>query len=134
MKDIVSNIGVVTALAPAVLSATTTGAALDLLGFGSAAFVIVTGDIEGDGEFVPTIEESDDGEEFTEVLHTHLQGELSEALEYDLPVPLEANSIVKIGYAGFKRYLRLVVAKNSGTSIAASAVLVKGHAAERPVL
>jgi hypothetical protein len=40
---------------------------------------------------------------------------------------------VKVGYAGFKRYLRVVVTKNSGTSIAAGAVLVKGHAAQRPV-
>ncbi|WP_313193692.1 hypothetical protein [Shinella zoogloeoides] len=126
MRDIVSNIGVVTAIAPAVLAVTTTGAALDLLGFGSAAFVITTGAVAGDGDFTAKVQDSDDGAAFDDVPADQLQGEL--------PETLEANSVTKIGYAGFKRHVRLVVTKNGGTSIAASAVLVKGNAAERPVL
>lgn len=126
MRDIVSNIGVVTAIAPAVLTATATGATLDLLGFGSAAFVITTGAIVGGGDFTTKVQVSDDGTAFEDWEPGFLTPEL--------PVALEADAIVKVGYLGFKRYVRLVVTKVGGTSIAASAVLVKGHAAERPVI
>ena len=40
--------------------------------------------------------------------------------------------MVKVGYVGNKRYLRTVITKNGGTSIAAGAVLVKGRAARAP--
>jgi hypothetical protein len=127
MRDIVNNIGVVQALAPAVLAATTTGAALDLLGFESAAVVINTGAIVGSGDYAAKVQESDTttSGDFTDVGADDLQGAL--------PASLSADSVVKVGYRGFKRYLRLVVTKNSGTSIAASALLVKGNAHQRPV-
>lgn len=127
MRDLVNNIGTVQALAPAVLAATTTGAALDLLGFESAAVVINTGAIVSAGDFTAKLQESDTttSGDFADVVATALQGEF--------PASLEANALVKVGYVGFKRYVRLVVTKNSGTSIAAGAVLVKGHAAKRPV-
>lgn len=127
MRDIVHNIGAVQALAPAVLAATTTGAALDLNGFESAALVINTGAIVGSGDFTAKLQESDTttSGDFTDVAASALQG--------SFPASLAADSVVKVGYAGFKRYLRVVVTKNSGTSIAAGAVLVKGHAAQRPV-
>lgn len=127
MRDIVHNIGTVQALAPAVLAATTTGAALDLNGFESAALVINTGAIAGSGDFTAKLQESDTttSGDFTDVAASALQGAF--------PASLAADSVAKVGYAGFKRYLRVVVTKNSGTSIAAGAVLVKGHAAHRPV-
>lgn len=125
MRDIVNNIGVVQALAPAVLTATTTGAVLDLLGFNSAAFVINTGAIVGSGSFTAKVQESDDGTTFTDVAAGDLQGAL--------PAALGANGVVKVGYRGFKRFVQLVVTKNSGTSIAVSAALIKGDAAQRPV-
>ncbi|WP_454917289.1 hypothetical protein [Xanthobacter sediminis] len=127
MRDLKNNIGVVQVVAPAVLAATTTSAALDLHDFDSAAVVVNTGAIVGAGDFTTTLEESDTTtvEDFAEVDPEHLHGAFPESLE--------ANAVVKVGYAGFKRYIRLVITKNSGTSIAASAVLVKGHAAERPV-
>ncbi len=127
MRDIVHNIGIVQALGPAVLAATTTGAALDLKGFESAAVVINTGAIAGSGDFTAKLQESDTttSGDFTDVAASALQGAF--------PASLVADSVVKVGYAGFKRYVRLVVTKNSGTSIAAGAVLVKGHAAQRPV-
>jgi hypothetical protein len=48
-------------------------------------------------------------------------------------VSLTADGSFKQGYLGHKRYVRLVVTKNSGTSIAAGAVVVLGHANKRPV-
>lgn len=127
MRDIVHNIGAVQAIAPAVLAATTNSGALDLLGFESAAFVINTGEIVGDGVFTAKVQESDQttAGSFTNVDPKLLQGEL--------PATLAANSVAKVGYRGFKRYLRLVVTKGSGTSIAAGAVLIKGNAADKPV-
>ena len=127
MRDIVHNFGAVQALAPAVLAATTTGPAIDLLGFESAALVINTGAIVSAGDFTAKLQESDTttSGDFANVADTALQGEF--------PASLEADSVVKVGYVGFKRYVRLVVTKNGGTSIAAGAVLVKGHAAQRPV-
>lgn len=127
MRDIVNNIGAVQALAPAVIAATATGAALDLLGFESAAIVINTGAIVGSGDYTAKVQESDTttSGDFADVDADDLQGAF--------PASLSADSVVKVGYRGFKRYLRLVVTKNSGTSIAAGALLVKGNAHQRPV-
>ncbi|KPA99967.1 hypothetical protein [Ahrensia marina] len=127
MRDIANNIGTVQAVAPAVLSATNTSDALDLKGFQSACLVINTGAIAGSGDFTAKLQESDTttSGDFTDVVSEHLIGEL--------PATLEADSVVKQGYIGHKRYLRVVTTKNSGTSIAASAVLIKGHADVRPV-
>lgn len=127
MRDIAHNIGVVQAVAPAVLTANTTSAALDLIGFDSAAFVINTGEIAGDGVFTAKVQESDQttAGSFTDVDPDHLHGEFPEALP--------ANGTAKIGYRGFKRYLRLVITKGGGTSIAAGAVLIKGNATDKPV-
>lgn len=127
MRDLTSNLGTVQAIGPAVHAATITGGALDLLGFGSAVLVVNTGAIVGDGAFTAKLQESDTttSGDFTDVAAEHLQGAF--------PATLAADAVVKVGYGGFKRYLRAVFTKNSGTSIAAGAVLVKGHAAERPV-
>ncbi|SFD17226.1 hypothetical protein [Salipiger profundus] len=127
MRDIAPNIGVVQAVAPAVLSATNTSAAIDLLGFDSAAVVINTGAIVSSGDFTAKLQESDTttSGDFTDVAAEHLVG--------DLPATLEADSVVKQGYIGNKRYIRTVITQNSGTSIAAGAVIVKGHPAEAPV-
>ena len=127
MRDIAPNIGVVQAVAPAVLSATNTSAAIDLLGFESAAVVINTGAIVSAGDFTAKLQESDTttSGDFTDVAAAHLVG--------TFPASLEADSVVKVGYIGNKRYVRTVLTKNGGTSIAAGAVIVKGHPAEAPV-
>ncbi|WP_297775625.1 hypothetical protein [uncultured Roseovarius sp.] len=127
MRDIAPNIGLAQAVAPAVLSATTTSAAIDLLGFDSAALVINTGDIVSAGDFTAKLQESDTttSGEFADVAAEHLVG--------TLPLILEAASVYKQGYIGNKRYIRAVITKNGGTSIAAGAVIVKGHPAEAPV-
>ncbi|GGO55228.1 hypothetical protein SAMN05444398_103281 [Roseovarius pacificus] len=127
MRDIAANIGVVQAVAPAVLSATNTSAAIDLLGFGAAALVINTGAIVSSGDFTAKLQESDTTEtgDFTDVAAEHLVG--------DQPASLAADSVVKQGYIGNKRYIRTVITKNGGTSIAAGAVIVKGRPSEAPV-
>ena len=127
MRDIASNIGTKLALAPAVQTATVKGVAVDTTGFGSIAIVVYTGAIAGSGNFTAKLQESDtttDGD-FTDVVAAHLLG--------DLPEALEASSVYKQSYIGHKQYVRVVLTLNSGTSIAAGAVAVLGHANVRPV-
>lgn len=120
MRDLASNLGVSLALSPAVQSATIKGNAIDLLGSNSAMLVINTGAIASSGDFTAKLQESDtttDGD-FTDVPAAKLVG--------TLPASLTADSSVKQGYIGSKRYIRPVLTKNGGTSIAAGAVVVKG--------
>jgi hypothetical protein len=127
MKDIYSDLGVVASLAPAVVTATTKGTHADLRGFQSALLVINTGAIAGDGLYDIKLQESDtttDGD-FTDVAAGNLLG--------TLPAALAANSVYKQGYVGTKRYIRAVITKQSGTSIAAGAVILCGDAALQPV-
>lgn len=127
MRDLANNVAAVQAVAPAVLSATNTSAAIDLQGFESAAVIINTGAIVSAGDFTAKLQESDTttGGDFTDVVAANLVG--------SFPASLVADSVVKVGYVGSKRYLRTVITKNSGTSIAAGAVILKGNAHSRPV-
>jgi len=127
MRDLIHSVGVVPVLAPAVLSATTTSDPIDRIGFESAVLVINTGAIAGAGDFTAKLQESDTNtsEDFTDVVAPDLIGAF--------PASLAANSEVKVGYQGTKRYLRAVITKAGGTSIAAGMVLIKGHAHHRPV-
>jgi len=127
MKDLISKLGPVIALAPAVVSATATGAAIDLQGFNSAAIIVSTGAIVASGDFTTTVQESDTttSGDFADVAAADLAG--------SLPASLAADSTYKVGYTGTKRYIRTVTTKNSGTSIAASILVVKGHPTDAPV-
>lgn len=126
MKDIFSDLGARASLAPAVVAATTKGSHADLQGYNSALLVINTGAIVGDGLYDVKLQESDtttDGD-FTDVLAKDLLGAL--------PSALAASSVYKQGYVGTKRYIRAVITKQSGTSIAAGAVILRGNPAIAP--
>jgi hypothetical protein len=128
MRDLVNNLAAVVAVAPAVQAATIKGAAIDLLGFNSVMFVVNTGAIASSGNFTASVQESDtttDGD-FTDAAAAAVIGS-------NLVNPLTADGVFKVGYIGFKRYARLVLTKNSGTSIAAGVVAIKGDAPQRPV-
>jgi hypothetical protein len=127
MKDLVSKIGLVQALAPAVLAATATAVAIDLQGFNAAMVVINTGAVVGSGDYTTKMQESDTttSGDFTDVAARDLNG--------NFPASLEADSIYKVGYNGTKRYIRTVTTKNSGTSIAAGIVVAMGHPSNAPV-
>lgn len=125
MRDIVHNIGLKQAIAPAVAAASADGSSIDLKGFNRVAFAISTGAIVGDGDFSVKVQEGDNGTTFTDAPASAVIG--------TVPATLEAASTYKLGYVGFKRYARLALAKAGGTSIALSAVAVLGDAASRPV-
>lgn len=127
MKDTFNDTKAVASLVPAVQSATLKGSAVDTQGFGSALLVVNTGAIVSDGLYDIKIQHSatpDDGD-FDDVTAADLLGSLPEALE--------ASKTYKQGYRGSLRYLRAVITKGSGTSIAAGAVFVLGHPALAPV-
>lgn len=127
MKDLYSNIGAVLALAPAVQSAATTGSAIDLQENGSVVFAVNTGAIAGDGDFGVKVQHSD----------TTTSGEFVDApagtFESNAPASLTANGSFKLSYTGSKRYARIAVTKEGGTSIALGAVAVLGHPSVAPV-
>lgn len=127
MKDGISGLGLAQTLAPAVVTANGNGAAVDLQGFNSATLVINTGAIAGDGLFAVKLQESDTttSGDFTDVAAGDLLGAL--------PDGLAANSAYKQGYKGTKRYIRAVITKTSGTSIAAGAVILRGNPYDAPV-
>ncbi|HEY4200052.1 MAG TPA: hypothetical protein VGM83_05790 [Devosiaceae bacterium] len=127
MRDLYSNIGTALALAPAVQAAAVQGPAIDTLGFDSIAFTVSTGAIVGDGDFGVKLQESDTttGGDFTDAT--------AAVVKTNAPATLAETSAYKLGYIGFKRYVRLAVTKAGGTSIAAGAVAVLGNAAQRPV-
>jgi hypothetical protein len=127
MRDFVSNIGPVASIVPAVQAASANGAAVDLLGFNGAALVINTGAVAGSGDYAIKLQESDTtaDEDFDDVAASDLIG--------TLPATLEASKVYKQGYIGNCRYVRAVITKASGTSIAAGAIIVKGRPASAPV-
>ncbi|MDJ1632518.1 hypothetical protein [Rhizobium rhizogenes] len=125
MRDIISNIAVLSALAPAVQAAVADGLTIDTLGFNSLAFAINTGAIVGAGDFGVKLADSDDGSAFTDVAAAQVKG--------SVPTTLAANSAYKLGYVGFKRYVRASLTKSGGTSIALGVLAILGDASDRPV-
>jgi hypothetical protein len=129
MKDLYHNLGAVPAVVPAVKSATENGTAIDLAGFNSALIVLNTGAIVGDGDFNAKLQESD----------TTTDADFSDVAAADqlgsFPASLDANAAYRVGYIGSKRkrYIRVVLTKAGGTSIAAGAVAVLGTPAIAPL-
>lgn len=126
MRDLASNISPASSVAPAVHTATVTGSAVDLLGFDAAAVMVSTGAIAGAGDFTARIQHSDQSASgFVDVAADDLVG--------TLPATLLADRVVEQGYIGNRRFVRVVLTRNSGTSIAAGAVVVRGHPMHAPV-
>jgi len=129
MNDLVHNIASAIALEPVVLSASDTSDEIDRLGFGSLTAIVMTGAIAGSGNFTAKLQHSDGDspETWDDVPAEQLIGEF--------PTALEANSVVTVGYLTTtpRRFVRAVVTKNSGTSIAASVLFIKGHPLSMPV-
>jgi len=122
MSDLKNNIAAVLALSPAVHSATKADASIiDLQGAGSATVIVNTGAIAGAGDYTVSLRHGDASD---------LTGDAAASgddLLGAFPAALAADSTYAVGYRGGKRYVRVVITKNGGTSIAAGAVIVKGH-------
>lgn len=126
-KDSFSNVNTVASLVPAVQAATLKGSTVDTKGYSSALLIVNTGAIASAGDYAITMEESDtttDGD-FTTVAAADKKG--------TLPATLVASTVYRQAYIGSKRYLRAVITKTGGTSIAAGAVFLLGHPHLAPV-
>lgn len=124
-KDVDKEVSVASSVAPAAaLVATTTGDAVDLLGFGAAVVVIHAG-VATDGTFVPTLEESNaSGSGFTTVAAGNLSGSFAD-------ITASADEVVQeVGYLGTKRYIRVVLTESvasAGAFITASVVRARAR-------
>lgn len=128
MRDIYHNFAVVPAMASSSKGAAVEGGAIDLAGFDSALIVVNTGAITGDGDFSFKLQESDAaGTGFTDVAPADVLGAA--------PETLGANGVYRVGYIGSKRkrYIRLAVTKEGGTSIHLGAIAILGHPSRAPV-
>ncbi len=127
MKDSYSTSLATVAINPAVRTADTTGAEIDLQGFNSARAVISTGAIVGAGNFTPKLREcATSGGTYNDVAASDLIGAW--------PTELAANSVYQVGYRGNKRFIRVVVTYNSGTSLIFGANVTKGHPENAPAV
>lgn len=126
MKDMKTMIAAAVGAVPQILSANHTATLVDLQGFNSATLVVSTGAIVGAGDFSVKLQESDTETlgDFTDVDADDLLGSFS--------ATLPADSVETVGYRGTKRYVRVVFTRNGGTSIAASAAIIKGHPENAP--
>ena len=142
MRDLQSNIGAVQALAPAVYEADNTPAVVDLLGFNSAAIVLHIGaggiTFTGTNKIEFKLTHSDDDSTYTAVTLDDVQGVASVGTGGIIKALTAAHAtadVTKLGYVGNRRYLKLLAdfggTHSAGTPL--SAIVIKGHAASRPV-
>jgi len=123
-RDLVNDIDLQTSLAPAAYTASTNGQGVDLRGFESAAIAFVAGTVT-DGTHTPSVEESDDGSAWSAVAAADLDRSLAN---------LASGTVQRVGYRGAKRHLRAVLTVTGATTGAvATAVVVRGNAAQQPV-
>ena len=127
MKDLHSHISPAIALSAVVVASTLTSGAIDLQGFGSAEVLINAGAVAGAGNVTVKLQHS----------HTTTSGDFVDVVAADLlgafPAALVAATIYRVGYVGPRRYVRTVSTLNSGTSIAAAIMVLRGHPADSPI-
>lgn len=122
MKDLKNIIDPKIALVPVAHAATKADAPIiDLQGARSATVVIVTGAIAGAGDYTISLRHGNASD---------LTGDAAVSagdMLGSFPATLAADSVYSVGYVGDKRYVRVVITKNSGTSIVAGASVIRGH-------
>jgi len=131
LRDIHNNKKVNNALDIAAISSdtTTVGDIIDMQDFDSVEFLLQTGAFS-DGNYEPLIEDGEDSglSDAVPVVDDQLLGtEAAAALA-------GANLVSKIGYIGFKRFVRLSVVSTGTTSGATvGSMAIQGHAHNAPV-
>lgn len=143
MRDLVTNIKAVLALAPVVVSDNTlqTGITIDRLGFDSVSFVVLTGTLADAGaEFAVSVEEGD-ASDLSDAAAA-ADADLIAADPSSATAPEAQASFIqsddlttkKIGYRGSKRYCRVkITITNNAAAAPLAAVAILGHPAQSPV-
>lgn len=126
LKDILSNVDARESLRPAAHGGTNVdGQTVDLRGCDSNVIVASVGAAAGaDSDTVFAVLESDEAATgFTVADADDVR---------DLPVAIEADSFYQFSYVGAKRYIRVRVVTGGATTVAASAMVVKGDLHRAP--
>jgi hypothetical protein len=106
---------------------------IDMQGFQSLLFVIALGSIaDSDATFAVLVEHGDESDlsDAASVPDIELLGtEAAAGFQFD-----DDDGVKKIGYRGYKRYVRLTITPSGNTSAALmSAVALLGHGSDNPV-
>lgn len=142
MRDAYHNLAIAEALAPAVYAADNTPAAIDLLGFESALLSLHIGaggiTFTGTNKIEFKLTHSDDDSAYSavedaDVIAASAVG--AGGIVHALTAAHAAASITRVGYIGGKRYLKLLAdfSGTHGVGTPLAAIVIKGHAQERPV-
>ena len=134
MRDLANRVVQTAVLAPVVLNATATSAAIDLEGFNSAMISVATGvegvTLSGSVFWTFILQHSDDDSTYTVVSSGKdvTDGSIdSNGIFLTLDANAETPQVSGIGYIGGKRYLKVVTTKNgtmsAGTPISVNCVL-----------
>ena len=137
MRDLANRVVQTAVLAPVVLNATATSAAIDLEGFNSAMISVATGvegvTLSGSVFWTFILQHSDDDSTYTVVSSGKdvTDGSIdSNGIFLTLDDNAETPQVSGIGYIGGKRYLKVVTTKNgtmsTGTPISVNCI--KGNA------
>ncbi|MEN6473756.1 MAG: hypothetical protein ABFD81_07075 [Syntrophaceae bacterium] len=134
MKDLHSNIDIVSVLDPVVVSATATHTDIDLAGFNSAELFIWLGLDAGSGlgesnYLTFTLYDSADGTTYAVVETADVlgAGTITSGVILTVDSTDEDNTLYHFGYVGGKRYLQLVVTETGTVSCPMAIGVVKGH-------
>ena len=120
--DLHSTSAVRTALNLVDATGTSTGNTIDMLGFNSLEYVVISGSLSA-GTYFVNFEDSDDGQNWEEVSEDLRIGD---SFDFDQTVSADSNASKRVGIVSKKRFQRLeiVAAAPSGTNnFTAAAIL-----------
>lgn len=116
----------VISLAPLARTATANGTGVDLQGYQSCEFYVITGTMT-DGAHTINLQESDDNSTYTSIADADILG-IEPAL-----VLTDDNVIKKAGYLGRKRYVRVITTVSGATTGGVyCAIVQRGRPFTRP--
>ena len=126
-RDLRNAISPANSLSPAARTASANGTGVDLQGFESVAVIVQFGAYT-DGTHTPSLQESSDNTNFTNVAAADQGGTFTAVNGAG-----GANTVQEVGYLGTRRYIRVVMTVASATTGALSnALIVRGHATQMP--
>jgi hypothetical protein len=130
MRDLSSDIKTLNAISPVAISSNTTtnGLIIDRSGFESLTFILRASSYT-DGDYLPLVEEGDQANlsDAAEVADVSLIGTEAGSI-------LSEEKVAKIGYNGYKRYIRIsFVSSSTTTGATLDAIAILGHSRDNPL-
>ncbi|SNZ21715.1 hypothetical protein [Cohaesibacter gelatinilyticus] len=140
MKDIHSDMTVVSAIGAAALNADNTPAAIDLQGYNAAEIILAVGiggiTFSGTNKIEFVLTHSDDDSTYTNVKDADMLGvtSITDGKIKSLTAAHAAAANYRFGYRGGKRYLKLLAdfSGTHGTATPMAAMVIKGYGYNQP--